>query len=183
MMVFRIIVTGSFNSGKTEFIKQISEIDPITTDKPVTEQDLKEIKALTTVALDFGRLTIDDDIIIHLYATPGQERFDFIYPLLLKNALAVIILGDITDEKSLKDIIKYYKKFHNLKKLPTVVALTKVDLNNKVQQEKIDEYLSSLPKDVPVKMINATDKEDVKKTVLLALQMLLESDEEQEEIV
>lgn len=182
-MVFRIIVTGSFNSGKTEFIKQISEIEPITTDKPVTEQELKEIKALTTVALDFGRLTVDEDIVIHLYATPGQERFDFIYPLLLKNALAVIILGDITDEKSIKDIVKYYRKFHNLKRLPTVVALTKVDLENKVPEEKIEEYLSPLPKDIPVYRINATNKEDVKNTVLLALQMLLDSEEEQEEIV
>jgi len=182
-MVFRIIVTGSFNSGKTEFIKQISEIEPITTDKPVTEHELKEIKALTTVALDFGRLTVDEDIVIHIYATPGQERFDFIYPLLLKNALAVIILGDITDEKSIKDVVKYYRKFHSLKRLPTVVALTKIDQKNKVPDKKIDEYLSSLPKDVPVYRINATNKEDVKRTVLLALQMLLDSEEGQEEIV
>jgi len=179
-MVFKIIVTGSFNSGKTEFIKRISEIVPITTDKPVSEQELKEIKTLTTVAMDFGRLTVDEEITVHLYATPGQERFDFIYPLLLKNALAIIILGDITDEKSIKDIVKYYKKFKSLKRLPTVVALTKIDLKNGVPDEKIKEYLSELPEDVPILKIDATNKEHVKKTILTALQMLFEADEEQE---
>ncbi len=179
-MVYKIIITGSFNSGKTEFIKKISEIDPITTDKPVSEDELREIKALTTVAMDFGRLTVDEDIVIHLYATPGQDRFDFIYPLLLKNALAIIILGDITNEKSVKDIIKYYKKFRSLKKLPTVVALTKVDQLEPNSGIDIDEYLKELPSDVPVMKINATNKEDVKKTVLFALQMLLEAEEEQE---
>ncbi|AEA34001.1 GTP-binding protein [Hippea maritima] len=182
MMIFKIIITGSFNAGKTEFIRQISEIDPITTDKPVTEKELKEIKAFTTVAMDFGRLTIDSDLVIHLYATPGQERFDFIYPLLVKNALALIILGDITDKKSLKAVPHYYKKFITLKRIPTVVALTKNDLENKVPEEKIKQILSELPDDIPIIRINATDKEDVKKAVLFALEQL-DSDEDIEEVV
>ncbi|WP_035588934.1 GTP-binding protein [Hippea jasoniae] len=180
-MVFKIIVTGSFNSGKTEFIKQISEIEPITTDKPVSEKELKEIKALTTVAMDFGRLTVSEDIVIHLYATPGQERFDFVYPLLVKNALALIILADITDENSIKSIPVYYRKFYNLKRLPTVVALTKVDLDNHVPEELIQETLSAVPSNVPIVRINATNKEEVKDTVLLALEQLEE--EEDEEII
>lgn len=179
-MIFKIIVTGSFNSGKTEFIRKISEIEPITTDKPVSEKELKEIKALTTVAMDFGRLTVSEDIIIHIYATPGQERFDFVYPLLVKNALALIILGDITDKNSIKAIPDYYRKFYNLKRLPTVVALTKVDLPNKVSEEYISQQLSSLPPTVPIVKINATNKEEVKSTVLLALEQL---EEEEEEIV
>ncbi len=132
------------------------------------------------VAMDFGRLTIDEDIILHLYATPGQERFNFIYPLLRKNALALIILGDITNEESIKDIVRYYRNFKSLKRLPTVVALTKTDLENRVPEEKINRYPSDLPKDIPVLKINATDKESVKQAVLLALQLFLEVEEEQE---
>ncbi len=179
MMVFKIIVTGSFNAGKTEFIKQISEIEPITTDKPVSEKELKDIKAFTTVAMDFGRLTVDEDIVIHLYATPGQERFDFVYPLLIKNALALIILADITDEKSVRAVPTYYKKFHSIKRLPTVIALTKTDLDNHVDDAVIEEIFKELPKDIPILKINATDKEDVKRTVLFALEQL-EEDEERE---
>ncbi|WP_025270158.1 GTP-binding protein [Hippea sp. KM1] len=181
-MIFKIIITGSFNAGKTEFIKQISEIDPITTDKPVSEKELKEIKAFTTVAMDFGRLTIDNDLVIHLYATPGQERFDFIYPLLVKNALALIILGDITDEKSLRAIPHYFKKFITLKRIPTVVALTKNDLDNKVPEETIKEILQELPEDIPVIRINATNKEDVKKAVLFALEQL-DAEDGMEEVI
>ncbi len=174
MAVFKIIVTGSFNSGKTEFIKQISEITPITTDKPVSEKELKDIKELTTVAMDFGRLTIDKDLVLHIYATPGQERFNFIYPILLKNAIALIILGDITDKQSIQDINKYYKDFYKLKKLPAVVALTKVDKPESLTDDEISSLLSDVPHHVPIVKINATDKEDVKKTLLFALEQLEE---------
>ncbi len=172
MSVFKIIVTGSFNSGKTEFVRRISEIEPVTTDKKVTEKELREIKALTTVAMDFGRLTVDEDIVLHIYATPGQERFKFIYPILLKNALALIILGDITDRESIKAVNTYYKDFYRLKRLPTVVALTKVDLPNRLPDDEIASLLSDIPESVPVLKINATDKEDVKRTVLFALDQL-----------
>ena len=178
MAVFKIIVTGSFNSGKTEFIRQISEIAPITTDKPVTENELKDIKALTTVAMDFGRLTIDKDLVLHIYATPGQERFNFIYPILLRNAIALIILGDITDRDSIREINKYYKDFYKLKKLPAVVALTKIDKPEKLIDNEINSLLSDVPNSVPIIKINATDKEDVKKTLLFALEQL-----EEEQIV
>ncbi len=179
MAVFKIIVTGSFNSGKTEFIKQVSEIDPVTTDKKVSEKELREIKALTTVAMDFGRLTVDKDIVLHIYATPGQERFKFVYPILLKNALALIILADITDKNSIKAVNEFYRDFYKLKKLPTVVALTKVDLPNAVPDSEINELLSDIPESIPILKINATDKEDVKKTLLFALQQL----EDEEAIV
>lgn len=177
MAIFKIIVTGSFNSGKTEFIKQISEIEPITTDRPVTEKEMKEIKALTTVAMDFGRLTVDKEIVLHIYATPGQKRFNFIYPILIKNALALIILGDITDSKSIESINTYYKEFYSLKRLPTVVALTKTDKAEKLPDSTISTLLNDIPDYVPIVKINATDKEDVKKTLLFALEQL--EDEEQ----
>ncbi len=174
MAVFKIIITGSFNAGKTEFIKQISEIAPITTDKPVSEKEMRDIKALTTVAMDFGRLTIDNDLVLHIYATPGQERFNFIYPILLKNAIALIILGDITDRESIKEINKYYHDFYKLKKLPAVVALTKIDKPEKLSDNEINSLLSEVPNSVPIIKINATDKEDVKKTLLFALEQLEE---------
>ncbi len=172
MAVFKLIVTGSFNAGKTEFIKQISEIEPITTDKPITEKELKDIKSLTTVAMDFGRLTIDEDLVLHIYATPGQERFSFIYPILIKNALALIILADATSKQSIEDVNNYYKAFFGLKRLPTVIALTKTDMPNKLSDDDIGIILKNIPANTPILKINATNKEDVKKTVLFALEQL-----------
>ncbi len=176
MAIYKIIVTGSFNSGKTEFIKCISEIDPITTDKPVTESILKEIKSFTTVAIDFGVITIDTDIVLHIYATPGQERFKFIYDILEKNALALIILGDITNADSIANMYKYYRDFMKIKRLPAVFALTKKDLPNKIDDNKINQLLSNKPKDIPLIKISNKNKEEVKQALLLALEQLAATD-------
>ncbi len=174
MAIYKIIVTGSFNSGKTTFVRAISEIEPITTDKPVSEPMLKIIKPLTTVAMDFGVLTVDKDLVLHIYATPGQERFDVIYDILLKNALALIVLGDATDRGSVSSMRKFFNKFISLKKLPAVFALTKVDLPHRLPDEEINMALGGIPSDIPILKINATHKEDVKKTLLTALQRLLD---------
>jgi len=176
MAIYKIIVTGSFNSGKTEFIKCISEIDPITTDKPVTEEGLKDIKNYTTVAIDFGVITIDQDIVLHIYATPGQERFKFIYDILEKNALALIVLGDITDKDSVSNMYKYYRDFMKIKKLPTVFALTKKDLPNRLEDKTLQQLLSNKPKEIPLIKISNKNKEEVKQALLLALEQLVEED-------
>lgn len=176
MAIYKIIVTGSFNSGKTEFIKCISEIDPITTDKPVTENGLKDIKNFTTVAIDFGTITIDKDIIIHIYATPGQERFKFIYDILEKNALALIVLGDMTSRESISNMYKYYREFMKIKRLPAVFALTKKDLPNIIQDETLEQLLSNKPKEIPLIQISNKNKDEVKQAILLALQQLSEED-------
>ncbi|AHF97017.1 small GTP-binding protein [Desulfurella acetivorans A63] len=176
MAIYKIIVTGSFNSGKTEFIKCISEIDPITTDKPVTEEGLKDIKSFTTVAIDFGTITIDKEIIIHIYATPGQERFKFIYDILEKNALALIVLGDITSKESVSNMYKYYREFMKIKRLPAVFALTKKDLPNRIDDKVIEQLLSNKPKDIPLIKISNKNKEEVKQAILLALEQLVAED-------
>ncbi len=173
MAVYKIIVTGSFNSGKTTFVKCISDIKPITTDKPVSEDNLKGIKSLTTVAMDFGILNIDKDLILHIYATPGQERFDVVYSSLVKNALALIVLGDATNKKSIENMGVYFSKFLALKKLPAVFALTKTDLPDALPENEIETILSNIPSDIPVMKINATSKKDVKEAVLTALGQLM----------
>lgn len=173
MAVYKIIVTGSFNSGKTTFVKCISDIEPITTDKPVSEDNLKGIKSLTTVAMDFGILNIDKDLILHIYATPGQERFDVVYSSLVKNALALIVLGDATNKKSIENMGVYFSKFLALKKLPAVFALTKTDLPDALPEDEIETILSNIPSDIPVLRINASDKKDVKAAVLTALEQLM----------
>jgi signal recognition particle receptor subunit beta len=81
MQTVKIVVTGPFNSGKTEFIKTVSEIDVVSTERKITAEQEK-IKESTTVAMDFGRITVDDDLVLYLFGTPGQKRFDFMWEIL-----------------------------------------------------------------------------------------------------
>ena len=88
--ILRIVVTGGVGAGKTTFIRTISEIDVVDTDKRATDE-LAELKEKTTVALDFGKLTITPTQSLHLYGTPGQSRFDFMWDILIKKPTLTII--------------------------------------------------------------------------------------------
>ena len=79
MSNYKIVVTGPFNSGKTEFIKTISDIEVVSTERKITTED-RGIKAETTVAMDYGRAKLDDDT-LYLYGTPGQTRFNFMWEI------------------------------------------------------------------------------------------------------
>lgn len=74
MKTVKMVVTGPFNSGKTEFIQTVSEIDVVATERQITSE-VERIKDTTTVAMDFGRITVDDDLVLYLFGTPGQKRF------------------------------------------------------------------------------------------------------------
>ncbi|NTW50220.1 MAG: GTP-binding protein [Chlorobiales bacterium] len=127
MDYFKLVVTGAVNSGKTTFVRTISEIDPITTDELVTEGSVKQLKTYTTVAMDYGRRTIDDDIVLHIYGTPGQERYYFSWDVLAEGAFGVIFLADSTSMESIsttKNIIKY---FHERYTMPYLLCVTKLD--------------------------------------------------------
>ena len=76
MQTVKMVVTGPFNAGKTQFIRSISEIDVVSTERRISSEPEK-VKDATTVAMDFGRITVDEDLILYLFGTPGQKRFDF----------------------------------------------------------------------------------------------------------
>jgi len=100
-MNVKIIVTGPFAAGKTQFIKTISEIDVVETEKVITSKDEKDVKDFTTVAMDFGRITIDKDLVLYLFGTPGQSRFEFMWDILSEGALGVVVLVDSTKGESI----------------------------------------------------------------------------------
>jgi len=96
--VYKIVVTGPFNSGKTAFIRTISDIDVVMTERRITTAE-RGIKASTTVAMDYGRVELDGRI-LHLYGTPGQARFDFMWEILAREMSGFIVLADSTDPAS-----------------------------------------------------------------------------------
>jgi len=123
-MKAKILVTGAFNAGKTTFIHSISEIDPVYTDKKMLDVD-----ELTTVAMDFGRITVDEELSLFLFGTPGQERFDFMWDILKEDIIGFILLVDSTlpQPEATEKILKFLTERTDA---PYVVACTKQDQEN-----------------------------------------------------
>ncbi|MAT38258.1 MAG: GTP-binding protein [Ectothiorhodospiraceae bacterium] len=155
---FKLIVTGSVNSGKTTFVKTISEIEAFTTDEMATEDDVMQLKQLTTVAMDYGRRTIDDDIVLHIYGTPGQERFDFMWDILVVGAFGVIFLADSTDKPSLektKNIIAFFTERYDL---PYLMCVTKLDLADSIGYDEVVDFINQPQiKTIPLKTIDPNE--------------------------
>jgi uncharacterized protein len=125
--VYKVIVTGPFNSGKTTFIKTISDIDVVTTEKKITTED-RGIKNETTVAMDYGRVDLDGKI-LHLSGTPGQTRFNFMWEILAKEMNAFVVLVDSTDRPSFPDAAELINIFSAFHAVPYLVAVNKSDLD------------------------------------------------------
>src|ERR1700744_3926655 len=96
----KIVVTGPFAAGKTTLIRTISEITVLSTEKGITDAT-RSRKSDTTVAIDFGRIRIDRDLVLYLFGTPGQDRFDFMWEILGEGMLGYVLLVDATPPDSL----------------------------------------------------------------------------------
>ncbi len=99
MQTVKMVITGPFSAGKTEFIRTISEIDVVSTERKISSDAEKSQKEATTVAMDFGRITVDDDLVLYLFGTPGQKRFDFMWEILSEGMLGFIVIVDSSRPK------------------------------------------------------------------------------------
>jgi len=170
---YKFLVTGPVNAGKTQFIKTISEIEVITTDE-ITTDETSFIKKETTVAMDFGRLTISDEIVLYLFGTPGQKRFSFMWDVLSENCLGIIFLVDSRDRESmhlLREVVEYYEdKLY----VPRVIAYTHIDLPGSLPEEEIKKEVGI--DWIPYLPCNAKNYDDVLNVLIFLLDMLLESE-------
>ena len=162
----KIVVTGPFSAGKTTLIRTISEITVLSTEKDITD-DTKSRKAETTVAMDFGRITIDRDLVLYLFGTPGQDRFDFMWEILGEGMLGYILLVDSSRPDSLEEAVGILAAFRKMARVPFVVALNRAAGIDPSDEDNVRRVLE-LGEDVPVVPCDATDRESVK-AVLLAL--------------
>src|SRR6266540_4347743 len=124
-----MVISGAVNAGKTEFIKAISEIEVVSTERRATD-DTKLIKKETTVAMDFGRIAIADDLVLHLFGTPGQKRFDFMWEILSEGMLGLVILVDSTRPETFRETNRIIDFFVSYRDTPYVVAANKQDKPN-----------------------------------------------------
>lgn len=172
MQTVKIVVTGPFNSGKTMFIKSISEIDVVATEKKITAEQEK-VKETTTVAMDFGRITVDQDLVLYLFGTPGQKRFDFMWEILSEGMLGFIVMVDSNRPETFREARSILETFRAYAPTPYVVAANKQDLPDAWTP---DDMRIALRLDSKVKLLPcvATDKESVKNVLLELLYSILE---------
>ncbi len=162
----KIIFTGPVGSGKTTAINTISDISPVMTDTKISEN---MTLGQTTVAMDYGVIQLDQQTKIHLYGTPGQERFDFMWEILTDNAIGLILLLDNTRPDTLKDLVFFLDAFSEfLKTVPLVVGVTKMDIQGKPFIETYQQFLLEKSIKVPVFEVDVRRKSDVK-SLLMAL--------------
>src|ERR1043165_10133103 len=120
----KIVVTGPFSAGKTTLIRTISEITVLSTEKDITDET-RSRKSETTVAMDFGRITIDRDLVLYLFGTPGQDRFDFMWEILGEGMIGYLLLIDADREDSIEEAVGIHEAFRRMARVPYVVALNR----------------------------------------------------------
>ncbi len=131
---YKVVITGAFNTGKSAFIRSASDIAVVCTDKPITDH-LVEVKETTTVAMDYGQTTVAG-LLFHLYGTPGQERFDFMWDILARETDALLILVDSTDRSTLTMARQLLRRLSR-KRIPYLIVATKRDGDRPMALEEI----------------------------------------------
>lgn len=161
MKQIKFIFTGPPGAGKTTAIAAISEFPPVSTDVFSTD-GLAAVKEKTTVAMDFGQITLDNGQKIGLYGTPGQQRFKFMWDILVQGGLGLIVLIDNRRPDPLKDLGIYLDNFEDfIKSTDAVIGITSTDIKDTPTVEDFQDYLQGRNQVFPVFAVDARNKDDV----------------------
>ena len=172
MQTVKMVVTGPFAAGKTEFIGSISEIAVVRTERKISDET-RAVKAQTTVAMDFGRITIDQDLVLYLFGTPGQRRFDFMWEILSKGSMGLAILINAAAPDPAADLRFYLNAFKGLivdEQIPLVIGVNRIDKTNPNHSlEYFQEVADEFRDDIPVLMVDVREGRDVRRLVMTLL--------------
>ena len=164
----KIIFTGPVGAGKTTAISSLSDIDPVRTDAQASDETAR-LKLTTTVAMDYGRIDLDGNGHIHLYGTPGQERFDFMWEILSEGCIGLVVLINNNRPSPLDEVEFFLKAFHTLiEQTRFVVGVSHMDLAPHPYIEDYHAQLTRMGWNVPVFEVDARSNEDMR-TLLRAL--------------
>lgn len=173
MQSVKVVITGPFNAGKTSLIKAVSEITVLSTERQVTDSS-SEGDGETTVAMDFGRITVSDDVVLYLFGTPGQARFSFMWETLSEGMLGFVLLVDAKDPTTFDDAKDMIGFFTSMSDVPFVVAANKVAEHDTEVLRRVREDLN-LPETVPLLSVDARSRDSVKAVLLGLLYEILKS--------
>ena len=174
MAQLKFIFTGTPNVGKTTAIAAISEFEPITTEV-VTTDELAALKSETTVAMDYGEVTLEDGTKLRLYGTPGQRRFAFMWEILAEDALGLIVLVDNSRTDPLADLDIYLENFADLiTSAGVVIGVTRSEQHPSPDQDQFYEHVTQKYGQIyPIFSVDIRKKDDV----LLLLDALMATSE------
>ncbi|MBD2102987.1 ATP/GTP-binding protein [Leptolyngbya sp. FACHB-261] len=168
MEILRIVVTGPVGAGKSTFIRSISEIEVVDTDERATDETA-QLKRKTTVAFDFGRLSFGPEMALHVYGTPGQTRFDFMWDILIRRAHAYVLLVAAhrpAEFRAARSILNFMSQRASI---PLVIGMTHMDCEGAWSAEDLTlalGYGSDYPPIIPVDANNSSSVSEALVTLL-----------------
>ncbi|MFG2000633.1 ATP/GTP-binding protein [Spirillospora sp. NPDC048911] len=170
----KVVIVGGFGVGKTTLVGSVSEIRPLTTEETMTqasvgvdETDGVESKTETTVAMDFGRISLNDELVLYLFGTPGQERFWFLWKGLFEGALGAVVLIDTRRLEVSFDVLGRLEE----RGVPFIVAVNAFPEAPKYPLDEIRAALD-LPEPVPIVEFDARDRAGCRDTLLVLMRYL-----------
>ena len=156
---YKIVFGGTMGAGKSAAIKALSDTGVVSTEAVNTDTQAHQ-KALTTVGIDYGEISLDDGTKIGLYGTPGQDRFDFMWSIVCKGAIGIVVLIDHSSSQRLKDLEFYLKAFEDLG-TNIVIGVTHLDLEHDQKLKIYRDWMQIHQKQFPLFAVDARKKDDL----------------------